>query len=159
MERAPHSPLAPRYLADEVIRRGNATASLELYRRAVSLDPSSDVSSAALASNLLLVGQYAEAERWFLRAQELYPASSPPNGLLHYLLGMTRNRMGKYAEAEQSLRTAISIHPDFSQYHYELALALKGQGRVDEARQALRSELAIYPASQAAKQLLDQLGD
>ena len=155
--RAPHNPLARMRLAEQLIWLGSAKDALPLYEQAVALDPRSFNATVALASTHLLLGQFQKAEDLLQHAKEL-DTGPTPHGTLYYLLGMTENRMGKYSEAERALRTAVSIRPGFSQYHYELAVALKEQGKIAEARAALLSELSIFPASQAARQLLQQIG-
>jgi len=121
------------------------------------VEPRLWITTLALGSTQLLLGQFDEAERSFLRAIEIYPDRSAPNGMQFYLLGMAQNREGKFPQAELSLRKAIAVHPRYTQYHYELALALRGQGRTAEARQALETELDIFPTSQQARQLLAQI--
>lgn len=155
---APRNPRARLFFADELVKRGSPAAALPLYQEVLSAEPDSMNAMVGMAGAHFDLGEFGEAERIYKDAERATPPGHP-SSTVHYFLGITENRMGKYAEAEQHLHQAISIHPGFSRYHYELAVALKGQGKLAEAREALRQELSIYPASPGAKELLREMGD
>jgi TolB-like protein len=61
----------------------------------------------------------------------------------HVLLGNSRRRVGRYAEAEAEFRKALAISPQYVAGHFYLALALLEQGRMDEARLEMQREVSI----------------
>lgn len=154
---APNNPRARLFLADELSQRGRPKEAIALYNQVLVADPDSAYGLVGLGRAHFALGEFAEAEHTYQRA-ETAVAREQPSSTVFYLLGMTENRLAKYPEAERYLHKAIALHPRFSRYHYELALALKGQGKLPEAREALRTELSIYPASPGARELLREIG-
>lgn len=66
--------------------------------------------------------------------ESLEPKQYPP----HNLLGVTFMDLGLYPKAEDELRQAVALHPDYWVGDMNLARALEAQGRYDEAEEALR---------------------
>lgn len=153
---APHNPRPRLFLADELAKRRASAEAVELYKQVLAMEPGSVYALLGMGAAEFDLGHFAESER-VLQQAEAAPATRNTS-TVYYMLGMTENRMQKYADAERHLRRAIALHPYFSRYHYELAVALKGQGKLDEARGALRTELEIFPESPGARELLQQMG-
>ena len=77
------------------IARGNADRAIELYRKAVDLDPVNPQARAFLAFNLAATKRFAEARAQFPRVVELNPAAP----WAHAGLGLSYLLEGKFEEA------------------------------------------------------------
>lgn len=64
---------------------------------------------------------------------------------LHHNLGVALLAAGRPGEAEQSLRTALAIRPDYVSAHYQLAQALVARGKPKDARKHLTKALEEDP--------------
>ena len=64
-------------------------------------------------------GEYAEAERLFIKGAELGPGYGP----VHNALGIARVKQGKYSEAMASYRKALELIPQFNSARANLAEA------------------------------------
>ncbi len=67
--------------------------------------------------------------------------------VLRYQYGYTLHELGRAKEAEEQLRKAIELEPEFATPYFTLALALAAQGRDAEAGAELRTFLARAPRS------------
>lgn len=72
------------------------------------------------------------------------------DGNLLCLLGASLMRQRKPRDAEEPLRTAISMFPEFTRAHEELGAALMVQGRYEEAVETLRRAVDLEPDSASA---------
>ena len=64
---------------------------------------------------------------------------------------------GRAAEAEEHLRRAVAIYPEYAQMHYNLAVLLARRGVRDEAKEHLRRAIELAPGDPLSRRLLDQL--
>ena len=64
-------------------------------------------------------------------------AEHPSSPMVHFSLGKLLLDERRHAEAVESLRTAVSLQPDYAAALVSLGDALAGAGRRDEARQVL----------------------
>ena len=97
-------------------------------------------------------GRYHEANGVLgpaLRAQ-------PGNWQLWNLAGVVAKAMNKLDGAEQCLRRAIALAPDYVEAHYNLALLLQQGKRAEEAVAAYRESLRLAPEH---KRALNNLSD
>jgi len=78
---------------------------------------------------LLLRGDFAGCERFYLRAIELRPDRHPP----HNNLAIAYRRLGRLPEAEHHLREAQRILPFSWRTKYTLAQVTRDVGKLDEA--------------------------
>jgi Tfp pilus assembly protein PilF len=128
--------------------------------RAIQLDPT--YGDAQLNYGVAL----AEGFQWD-RAAEAYrkalalPTLTVPH-VAHQNLGLALYHLKRYAEAEESLRFALSLEPQMVGAHYNLGLVLLAVGRKAEAIAAFGQERQVAPAesdfSRAAAQRLKELG-
>lgn len=95
-------------------------------------------------------GKYVQAKNLFERAA-LYTPNYPS---LEVNLGLVKDRLGEPAVAEQHLRRALQLQPDFVAGHYYYARWLLGQGRAGEATLYLRRAIELSPGWEAARRLL-----
>jgi len=100
---------------------------------------------------IVLYGQ--NREQSLLKAEEIIASlkASDINVQWAYLLkGNAWLDQGKFADAEQMYRKAISLNGTNPQPHIQLGLALEGEGRFDEAIKQFQRVLGIDPKSAEA---------
>ena len=83
-------------------------------------------------------------------------ATQPGSAKLQAGAGIFLASAGRDAEAEDHLRRAVAIYPDYAQAHYNLAVVLNRRGARDEALAHLRTAVALAPENASARRLLDQ---
>jgi protein O-mannosyl-transferase len=83
--------------------------------------------------------------------------TTPRSAKLQAGAGMFLADEGRFAEAEDHLRLAVAIFPDYAQMHYNLAVLLVRRGARDEAVQHLRRAAELAPGNPLPRRLLDQL--
>jgi tetratricopeptide (TPR) repeat protein len=84
-------------------------------------------------------------------------AKSPRSAKLQAGAGMVLADAGRAGEAEEHLRRAIAIYPDYAQMHYNLAVLLVRRGARDEAVVHLRRAIELVPENPLPRRLLEQL--
>jgi serine/threonine-protein kinase len=126
--------------------RSEMTAAIELFRRAVALDPVNAQALTFLATGLSAVGRQEEARTEYARVIELNP--SAPNS--HGGVGLTYLLEGKFEEA------AVAAQKDTADYARLLILscARYGQKRVPESDAAL-AELISRVSETGAYQIAE----
>lgn len=87
-------------------------------------------------------------------------ALSPNDYLLWLALGKTRERNGDAAGAEQALRRAVELAPDYAAPHWTLGNNLLRQGKTEEAfveirKAAVANDTFVSPAISTAWQIFD----
>jgi tetratricopeptide (TPR) repeat protein len=97
-----------------------------------------------------LDGDWAEAERRFLRVLELEP--SYPEG--HRFLAILRGLFGRHEEALALLARAARLEPRIPAFRNGHAAGLMALGRHEEAIAELRAALELDPAYWAARERL-----
>jgi TolB-like protein/Tfp pilus assembly protein PilF len=114
--------------------RGETTQGLDLFRRAVALDPVNAQARAFLAGNLSVLGKQEEARAEYVREIELNP--SAPNS--HAGVGLTYLLEGKLEEA------AVAAQKDTADWARLLIVSCArwGQKRVPESDAALAGLIA-----------------
>ena len=98
-------------------------------------------------------GLYTEAIAEFERVLSSAVANGAPERKLasFYMceaygnLGFTHLRMKMYRRAEEELKQALAIHPEYADLLCHLAVVYYRQGRYDEAEERLQKALAINP--------------
>ncbi len=143
---APADPNIVIAAANLEIARGNMERAIELYRRAVDLDPVNAQARAFLAFNLAVTKRFAEARAEFPRVVELNPAAPWAHaGLgLSYLLENKFEEAATEAQAEASEWARLLI----------VSCARWGQKRVKESDAAL-AELTAKDSETAAYQIAE----
>ena len=119
---------------------------IEVWKQAVSLDPSDAKVQNDLAVNLYLNGQTAEAIEILRKAVQLNPALVSG----HYNLGAYLMQQGHPDEALPELETAVSLDPHFPSGEETLAGDLSFLGRPSEALEHWRKALTVAPKSVTA---------
>ena len=129
--------------------RGEITQGLDLFRRAVALDPVNAQARAFLAGSLSVLGKQAEARVEYARVTELNP--SAPNS--HAGVGLTYLLEGKFEEA------AVAAQKDAADWARLLILSCArwAQKRVPESDAAL-AELIANTSETGAYQIAEVYG-
>ncbi len=94
-----------------------------------------------------------------LRAEEIcrdYLAEHPGSTDHLRLLGQALMKQGRAAEAEEQLRLALTIDPEFPQLHEDLGSALAMQSKFDDAIPAFERALELQPALPLVERKLGQ---
>lgn len=129
-------------LAKAAEEMGEAEAALQLFQRAVRLDPQSATAVGAYGTHLARLGQTAEA-LVLLKQAALLDAGNP---LLHYNLGKALAGSGAAAQAVAAYRQACRLDPAFVWAFINLGNALADLGLHDEAAKAYRQALDLDPS-------------
>ena len=114
-----------------------------------------------LAYNLLLAGDYPEAQKEY----EALAEADPRNSDYHLRLSQIHRERRRFSDAQDSLRKAAELAPDSVQIKYEGVILLEREGRSEEATEALElildeTEKARYaPREQTMRSVfLEHLG-
>jgi DNA-binding winged helix-turn-helix (wHTH) protein/TolB-like protein/Tfp pilus assembly protein PilF len=113
------------------------------YRRALELNPNSDVAHGQYAYLLLFRRDFDGALEHSRRAVEIDPVSP----MWAIVRGFTLDSAGHYDEAIRSLDETLRVHPNFipALLHLGLAYTNKGQPEIGIAK--LQEALALHPRS------------
>jgi len=129
-------------------------------KKAVDLDPHRGDTYFHLGTAL------AEARRWDSAVAAYRKAIAQPSltvtDYAHQNLGLALFHLGRFREAEDALRFALSVDPDLQAAYYNLGLVLTAEKRQDEAKAFFRRARQIAPESpfgRAAVERLKALGD
>lgn len=143
---APADPNVVIAAANLEIARGDSDRAIELYRKAVDLDPVNAQARTFLAFNLAVTKRFAEARAEFPRVVELNPAAP----WAHAGLGLSYLLENKFEEA------ATAAQPDAGDWARLLIVSCArwGQKRVQESDAAL-AELTKKDAETAAYQIAE----
>jgi serine/threonine-protein kinase len=114
---------------------GRHEDALRETQRALDLDPLSPVKICGVGDALYLARRFAEAETRYRDALRV----DPNLGYTHWALGRTLTDQGRYADAEEVLRRAITLSGDSPDETAELARSFALAGRKDEAAALLES--------------------
>lgn len=74
-----------------------------------------------------------------------------------YEQGTAYRHNGRYAEAVDKFREAVTLNPDFKEAYHGLGLTYLMTGKLDEAKEAAEKALAIDSSYQPARELMDAL--
>lgn len=101
------------------------------------------------ASQMLSQKQYQQALNVYKKLITMDPNSS----LTYYLTAYTYSALGDAKSAEQNLKKALEIFPEYREAAISLSSLYKNQNRIDDAKNVLGSYLSLNPKdSVAAKQ-------
>lgn len=135
---------------------------LESYKRAVESEPDKSYVYHRVGRQMLELGRYDEAIKYFAQAAELAPRDP------FYLkqLADAQYAAGDYAECIATLERAREFAPDDWYVPWGIGRSLENQGRYAEAAQAYKEACAMQARLQgeadrcaAADALRDRLGD
>jgi TolB-like protein/Tfp pilus assembly protein PilF len=111
-------------------------AAAQRYRRALRLEPYNDAIRSNAAVLAVALGRLDEAIT-LLEASAVY---DPVSAISHANLANAYLLAGRYQKAERSIRTALTLSPQYAGAHYRLGRMLLAQGDVEGARRAFEAE-------------------
>jgi TolB-like protein/Tfp pilus assembly protein PilF len=132
----------------------NLRRAIDLYQRALGLDPGFARAYAALASAYVVLPGYTpdegdEAQLMPLAETAARRALSidPKIGEAHAVLAQMNAQRGDLLDAESGFFFAISLEPNEATPHHWYSLLLSGVGRVDQALEQARRAQELDPSS------------
>ncbi|MFB3922941.1 MAG: tetratricopeptide repeat protein [Terriglobia bacterium] len=139
---------------------GRIDDAIQATEKAVELDPNLVLAHINLVSLYGRKGDLQKAREQYQAVMALNPNQSPKP---HYDYGLLLMIKGEYQEAEEALRRAIQIDPNYAQAHNNLGLVLERLGNlpaaVDEYRRCIASAPAYRPAHFNLGRILVNRGD
>ena len=91
-----------------------------------------------IGADYVLLGDFADADRWFTEATRADPSDASG----WYLLGRAQYNEGDYAKAADSFRKALALHPQYIRAEDNLGLCLQALAQLAEAKAAFRLAIA-----------------
>jgi hypothetical protein len=153
---APTNPMGYEHLAFEMYRRNDAMAAVNLYKKAVALDPNDYRANFGLAVLLYRLQDWQGANIYCGQADRIAPDS---NNVCYQFQTDALMHLGEWQAAELPIRRAIALWPQEPGQHLRLGRILAHEGKSTEAQRELLQELQIDPTSTAARGELQQLND
>ncbi len=125
----PRDPWILQFVAGRTLRDGKVEEADALYERILKISPDSCAAYNQLGYSAARRGDFARAEQHFKKYAFIAGRQANP----YDSLGELYLNTGRYDEAEDSLRKALEIKPDFVTSTIDLALVRRKQGRTNEA--------------------------
>lgn len=126
-------------------KRGDAEQALELYAKAIALDPNCAKGYDYRSTLYHRQGKYELALADAAKTVEL----EPKNAAYHRSHGVTLHNMGRYEEALKSYTKAMELLPDQANYHHCRAISLHALGRYEEALEDRSRAVELDPDNAA----------
>jgi Flp pilus assembly protein TadD len=134
-------------LAYSLLRQNKPKDSLEEYTRAAALQTPSAEQLREVGQDYVLLGDYPDAGKWFLRSLDLNRAD--PEGW--YSLGRLRYTEQRFGDAADCFQRALVLAPGNVKVEDNLGLAYEGLNRTDDAVAAYRQAIAWQDAGPPEK--------
>lgn len=99
-------------------RQGKLTAAQLALEKAVKIDPNDAFSLTTLGAVMIEQNRIQDAVGYLERAN----ISSPDDAITLNYLGVASSQLGEFGKAEQSLRRAITVKPEYAEAHFNLAV-------------------------------------
>lgn len=90
-----------------------------------------------IASDYVLLGDFADADKWFSKVT----VEAPGDAEAWYLLGRTKYNENRFAEAVASFEHVLALRPKDVQAEDNLGLSQQGLGHTDQARTAYQTAI------------------
>jgi len=140
-------------LGDAKRHTGDLSGAIDAYRQALVLDFLSSRAQRRLGATLGIAGQGDEALTVLQKAVE----QEPGNALLWYEQALVESRMGKRELANEHLKKALQLKPDFADAQNNLGINLVQMGDQQDAEAAFRAALTINPYDAGTRANLGRL--
>ena len=133
----------PRFLLGTTLfREGRATDSLAAFTEAAKYrDPTAEELT-IVASDYVLLKDFADAQRWLLLATR----TAPTNANAWYLLGRTDYNLDRADDARQAFLTCLRLDPSHVKARYNLGLTYERLRQPQEAISAYRQAITAQAA-------------
>lgn len=153
-------------LAEAHFKLGIAYAQIENDKDAQvnkKIDPNATPTPKAktikVQGKLVAVSPQTDSEKSFAAAVAAYKkilAKNPKDDVAHFNLGRSYNKLNDDKEAEKSLRQAVRLKPDDSQYNTELGAILIKLAKYDESLGFLKKALKLDETNSQAEFLIEK---
>jgi Flp pilus assembly protein TadD len=90
-----------------------------------------------VASDYVLLGAFADADRWFSEVL----SENPQDVDVWYLLGRTKYNEGRYGEAASSFQRALALRPKYIEAENNLGLCRRELNDLDQAKAAFQNAI------------------
>ena len=145
-----------------LLGKNNTKRAIEMYERAVEIDPDFDrawagiaISHATLALLFMVNGSdRSAAVEAAGAAAARATALAPDSAVSHLSTGMALNAAGRPDKAEPEFVTAIELDPQMHQAYYQYARAAYMQGRMEKAADLFEQAIAVEPSDYRSSMLL-----
>lgn len=134
----PSSGEAHYLLGDALFREQRAVDSLAEFTAGSKFKPPGPGELRTVASDYVLLGDFADADKWFSEVT----AQTPNDAGAWYLLGRTKYNENRFAEAIASFEHVLSLRPKDIQAEDNLGLSEQGLGHADQAKTAYQTAIA-----------------
>lgn len=141
LQAQPRNPGALHLLGIIAHQAGNASAAIELVKRAIAANDQVALYHTNLGEMSRLAGRVEEAIAAGRRAIELQPNHPPALNNL----AIAYYDHGEYEVAEQYYRRAVALEPGFAEAHSNLGNALRAQKKYDEAVVCYKRAIELKP--------------
>jgi tetratricopeptide (TPR) repeat protein len=121
-----------------LFKQAKAGESLAEYTEGAKYHDPSAFDLKVVALNYVLLGNYADADRWLTRSLEWNPKDSEG----WYYLGRTKYNENRYEEAIRAFEQCLELDPRNVKAEDNLGLSYEGLGRTEEAFAAYRKAIA-----------------
>ncbi len=145
LRQAPDAPLMQNFRANHLSETGRLDEAIELYRRALRVNPAFAIGYFNLGNALFARGEYLDAARAFELA--VVGARSDPRPLL--ALAAARDKLERFDGARDAYRAALRLRPGDARAHRDLASVLLKLGDVAGAVAELHEATRLGPADAA----------
>ena len=151
---APTNPMSYEHLAFEMYKRGDLVSAMNLYKKAIALDPQDWHANFGLAVLYYRSEQWAPADFYCDRANQITPDA---NNVCYQFQTVARMKLGALHAAEIPIRYAIAHWPQVTGQHLLLGRVFVEEGDKPAAAEEFQNELRIDPKSTEAQNALAQL--
>jgi tetratricopeptide (TPR) repeat protein len=125
--------------------RSKAVASLAEYTAGARFKTPSAFHLKIVAMNYVVLGDYADADRWLTRSLQW----DPNDAEAWYYLGRAKYNLNRFEEAVEAFRKSLALRPEDAKAFDNLGLSYEGLGRGEEAIAAYRKAIALGEAGAA----------
>ena len=133
----PSSAEAHYLLGDVLFREQKARESLAEFTAGAKIKHPGASELRIVASDYVLLGDFADADKWF----SAVTAETPNDPDAWYLLGRTKYNENRFAEAITSFEHVLAIHAKDVQAEDNLGLSQQGLGHAEEAKAAFETAI------------------
>jgi Flp pilus assembly protein TadD len=154
LKKNPSSPEAHYLLGDVFFRKQKPRESLAEFTTGARFKRPGAAELRTVASDYVLLGDFADADKWFSEVT----AETPNDAEAWYLLGRTKYNENRFAEAVTSFERVLVLRPKDVQAEDNLGLAQQGLGHNDRAKAAFQTAIEWQGATSADAQPYLNLG-
>jgi Flp pilus assembly protein TadD len=137
LKNVPSSAEAHYLLGDVLFRKQKARESLAEFTAGAKIKHPEASELRIVASDYVLLGDFADADKWFSEVT----AETPNDPEAWYLLGRTKYNENRFAEAITSFEHVLALRPKDVQAEDNLGLSQQGLGHTEQAKAAFETAI------------------